>query len=43
VAQDDVRDCQITVNAGDPVQAERAMEILDRLGALDPDPAHRRH
>ncbi|ALK97836.2 MULTISPECIES: hypothetical protein [unclassified Massilia] len=41
VAQDDVRDCQITVNAGDPAQAERAMAILDRLGALDPDPAHR--
>jgi hypothetical protein len=41
VAQDDVRDCQITVNAGDAAQAERAVEILDRLGALDPDPAHR--
>jgi hypothetical protein len=41
VAQDDVRDCQITVTAGDPAQAERAVAILDRLGALDPDPAHR--
>jgi hypothetical protein len=41
VAQDDVRDCQITVNAADPAQAERAAAILDRLGALDPDPAHR--
>ena len=41
VAQDDVRDCQITVNAGDAAQAERAAAILDRLGALDPDPAHR--
>jgi uridine phosphorylase len=41
VAQDDVRDCQITVNAGDAAQAERAVAILDRLGALDPDPAHR--
>jgi hypothetical protein len=41
VAQDDVRDCQITVTAGDRAQAERAAAILDRLGALDPDPAHR--
>jgi hypothetical protein len=41
VAQDDVRDCQITVTAGDAAQAERAAAILDRLGALDPDPAHR--
>jgi 3-methyladenine DNA glycosylase/8-oxoguanine DNA glycosylase len=41
VAQDDVRDCQITVNVGDAAQAERAAAILDRLGALDPDPAHR--
>jgi hypothetical protein len=41
VAQDDVRDCQITVNAGDTAQAERVAAILDRLGALDPDPAHR--
>jgi len=40
-AQDDVRDCQITVTAGDAAQAERAAAILDRLGALDPDPAHR--
>jgi hypothetical protein len=40
-AQDDVRDCQITVAAGDAAQAERAAAILNRLGALDPDPAHR--
>jgi hypothetical protein len=40
-AQDDVRDCQITVTAGDAAQAERAAAILDKLGALDPDPAHR--
>jgi hypothetical protein len=40
-AQDDVRDCQITVTADDAAQAERAAAILDRLGALDPDPAHR--
>jgi hypothetical protein len=40
-AQDDVRDCMITVNAGDAAQAEQAAAILDRLGALDPDPAHR--
>jgi hypothetical protein len=41
VAQDDVRDCQITVNAADAALAARAAAILDRLGALDPDPAHR--
>jgi hypothetical protein len=41
VAQDDVRDCQVTVNAGDAALAARAAAILDRLGALDPDPAHR--
>lgn len=41
VAQDDVRDCQLTVTAGDAALAERAVAILDRLGALDPDPAHR--
>jgi uridine phosphorylase len=41
IAQDDVSDCQITVTAGDAAQAERAAAILDRLGALDPDPAHR--
>jgi hypothetical protein len=29
------------VNAGDAAQAERAAAIRDRLGALDPDPAHR--
>ena len=40
-AQDDVRDCQITVTADDAAQAQRAAAILDRLGALDPDPAHR--
>jgi len=40
-AQDDVRDCQLTVSAADPAQAETAAAILDRLGALDPDPAHR--
>lgn len=41
VAQDDVRDCMITVNAADPAQAERAAEILERHGAHDPDPAAR--
>jgi hypothetical protein len=41
VAQDDVRDCQITVTTLDVAQAERAVAILDALGALDPDPAHR--
>jgi hypothetical protein len=41
VAQDDVRDCQITVTTLDAAQAEQAAAILDRLGALDPDPAHR--
>lgn len=40
-AQDDVRDCQITVTTIDAAEAERAGAILDRLGALDPDPAHR--
>ncbi|WP_296948758.1 hypothetical protein [uncultured Massilia sp.] len=40
-AQDAVRDCQLTVQAADPALAERAAAILDRLGALDPDPAHR--
>jgi hypothetical protein len=41
VAQDDVRDCQIVVNAADPAQAERALGILERHGAHDPDPAAR--
>lgn len=41
VAQDDVRDCMITVNAADPAQAERAEAILQRHGAHDPDPAAR--
>jgi hypothetical protein len=41
VAQDDVRDCQVTVTTQDAAQAERAAAILDRLGGLDPDPAHR--
>ncbi|MGO4475161.1 hypothetical protein AB4Z32_02805 [Massilia sp. 2TAF26] len=41
IDQTDVHDCQITVNAGDAAQAARAAAILDRLGALDPDPAHR--
>lgn len=41
VAQDDVRDCMITVNAADPAQAERAAAILERHGAHDPDPAAR--
>lgn len=39
VAQDDVRDCQVTVNAADAALAERATAILDRLGGHDPDPA----
>lgn len=41
VAQDDVRDCMIMVNAADPAQAERALAILARHGAHDPDPAAR--
>jgi hypothetical protein len=41
VAQDDVRDCQVTVNAADAALAERAAAILDRLGGHDPDPAAR--
>jgi hypothetical protein len=40
-AQDDVRDCQITVTTSDQAQAQQAVAILDRLGALDPDPAAR--
>jgi len=40
-AQDDVRDCQITVRTADQAQAQQAVAILDRLGALDPDPAAR--
>jgi hypothetical protein len=40
-AQDDVRDCMITVNASDNGLAQRAEAILERHGALDPDPAHR--
>jgi hypothetical protein len=39
VAQEDVRDCQVTVNAADAALAERAAAILDRLGGHDPDPA----
>jgi hypothetical protein len=39
-AQDDVRDCMITVNAADTGLAQRAEAILERHGALDPDPAH---
>lgn len=39
VAQDDVHDCQVTVNAADGALAERAAAILDRLGGHDPDPA----
>jgi hypothetical protein len=38
-AQDDVRDCQVTVNAADAALAQRAAAILDRLGGHDPDPA----
>jgi len=41
MAQDDVRDCQLTVHAADAVQAEQAAAILERHGALDPDPAKR--
>ncbi|MFL6634807.1 MAG: hypothetical protein ACJ8HJ_21090 [Massilia sp.] len=40
VAQDDVRDCQVTVNAADAALARRAAEILEHFGGLDPDPAH---
>jgi hypothetical protein len=39
--QDAVRDCQLTVQAATPALAQRAAAILDRLGAHDPDPAHR--
>ena len=39
VAQEDVRDCQVTVSAADAALAERAAAILDRLGGHDPDPA----
>jgi len=41
VAQDDVRDCLLIVNAADAGQAERIAAILERHGALDPDPAAR--
>jgi hypothetical protein len=40
-AQDDVRDCMMVVNALDDSLAQRAEAILERHGALDPDPAHR--
>jgi hypothetical protein len=40
VAQDDVRDCQVTVNAADAALDRRAAEILEYFGGLDPDPAH---
>jgi hypothetical protein len=40
-AQDDVHDCVILVSAADPAQAEQAVAILERNGALDPDPAAR--
>jgi hypothetical protein len=40
-AQDDVRDCLVTVNAADPAQAEQAAAILERFGGYDPDPAAR--
>jgi hypothetical protein len=39
-AQDDVRDVLMTVNAPDDALAQRAEAILERHGALDPDPAH---
>jgi hypothetical protein len=39
VAQEDVYDCQVTVNALDAALAARAAAILDRLGGHDPDPA----
>jgi len=39
VAQDDVRDCQLTVNALDAGQAERIAAVLERHGGFDPDPA----
>ena len=41
VAQDDVRDCQVTVNAADPTLAHQAVVILERFGGFDPDPAAR--
>lgn len=41
VAQDDVHDCVLMVNAADPAQAEQATAILERHGAFDPDPAAR--
>jgi hypothetical protein len=52
IAQEDVRDCMITVNAADPAQAEQALAILERHEGFNPDPAaraaeredaHRRH
>lgn len=39
VAQDDVRDCQVTVHAVDPTLAHQAVTILERFGGFDPDPA----
>lgn len=38
-AQDDVRDCQLTVNALDEAQAERIAAVLERHGGFNPDPA----
>jgi hypothetical protein len=40
-AQEDVRHFQITVTPADAAQAQQAVAILDRLGALDPDRAAR--
>jgi hypothetical protein len=40
-AQGDVRDCQMTVHAADQARADQAAAILERFGALDPDPAAR--
>lgn len=40
VAQDDVHDFQVTVNAADAALAEVAAAIMDGLGGHDPDPAH---
>jgi hypothetical protein len=41
VAQDDVRDTQVTVSAADASQAERIAAVLERHGGFDPDPAAR--
>jgi hypothetical protein len=41
LAQEDVRDCMITVHAADAAQAEQALAILERHDGYNPDPAAR--